>query len=188
MDEHEEVTPEADSHDHHEAFHGGHFNHGHHHHHADAERPVNDLAVVSLITAVVCWPVGVITGLVARREIRRRGERGNGLALAGILVGAFMGAFWSFLALALFIGSINGGPIGGRCSGYSYGNNREMSCVVGRPVPIVTRINPGGPMIPASPGLTSPSYENGGGYTTSTTLSTGLTPPPGTSVSPSPAE
>lgn len=50
--------------------------------------PVNILAVASLLCSVfgVALP-GVILGHVARGQIRDRGERGGGLALAGLMLG-----------------------------------------------------------------------------------------------------
>ncbi|MEU4570524.1 DUF4190 domain-containing protein [Micromonospora sp. NPDC023956] len=56
-------------------------------------RQTNSLALVSLILSVmgvascVTAPIGAILGHVARRQIRERGEDGDGLAKAGIIVG-----------------------------------------------------------------------------------------------------
>ncbi len=60
-----------------------------------AGRPTNTLAVVSLIASiagvtvlpVVASITGVITGTMARRQIRATGEGGDGMALAGVVVG-----------------------------------------------------------------------------------------------------
>jgi glycerol-3-phosphate acyltransferase PlsY len=55
--------------------------------------PTNGLAVASLILSLVglasciTAPVGAILGHVARRQIRERGEGGEGMATAGIIVG-----------------------------------------------------------------------------------------------------
>jgi hypothetical protein len=45
--------------------------------------------VCSLAGLAVCIsaPVGAILGHVARRQIRERGEQGDGMALAGIIIG-----------------------------------------------------------------------------------------------------
>ncbi|RFU23013.1 DUF4190 domain-containing protein [Geodermatophilus marinus] len=51
-------------------------------------RPTNTLAVLSLVMAFVFAPAGLVLGIVARRQIRQTGEEGDGLALAGIVVGA----------------------------------------------------------------------------------------------------
>jgi 4-amino-4-deoxy-L-arabinose transferase-like glycosyltransferase len=65
-------------------------------------RRTNGLAiaamVVSLASLLVCgWPavVGAIMGHVARRQIRERGEDGDGMALTGIIVG------WIVFALSV---------------------------------------------------------------------------------------
>ena len=66
----------------------------------------NGLAVASLVCSVagvatcVTAPVGAVLGHVARRQIRERGEAGDGLALAGIIVGWVL---TGVLALVLLI-------------------------------------------------------------------------------------
>ena len=74
-------------------------------------RPTNTMAVLALVLAFAFAPAGLVLGIVARRQIRETGEEGEGLALAGIIIGgiatafiAMVIAFW-FLALA----SISGG-------------------------------------------------------------------------------
>jgi len=63
-----------------------------------ARPPREGLAIAALVTAVVgLGPVGVGLGIAALRRIRRRGTRGRGLAIAGIVVGAI----WTALAVAL---------------------------------------------------------------------------------------
>jgi hypothetical protein len=57
-----------------------------------SRQPLNTLAVTSLVCAFVPgipWFAAVITGLIARRQIRETGERGDGMAAAGIVIGAF---------------------------------------------------------------------------------------------------
>jgi hypothetical protein len=54
--------------------------------------PVNTLAVASLVCAFIpgiTWIAAVITGVIARRQIRETGERGDGAATAGIVIGGF---------------------------------------------------------------------------------------------------
>jgi hypothetical protein len=48
---------------------------------------VNIYAVVSLFAAVLFAPVGIALGIVALRQIKRSGERGRELAIAGIWIG-----------------------------------------------------------------------------------------------------
>jgi Domain of unknown function (DUF4190) len=56
-------------------------------------RPTNGLAIASLICSLagfaigISFPVGAIMGHIARRQIQQSGEQGDGMALAGIIVG-----------------------------------------------------------------------------------------------------
>jgi Domain of unknown function (DUF1707)/Domain of unknown function (DUF4190) len=65
-------------------------------------RPVNSLATIALVCSLIPgFPAaaGIITGIVAHRQIRRTGERGAGMATAAILIGAFtLVAFLLYLA------------------------------------------------------------------------------------------
>ena len=65
-------------------------------------RPTNTMAILALVMAFVFAPAGLVLGIVARRQIRRTGEEGNGLALAGIIVGGIVTAFF-VLMIALMI-------------------------------------------------------------------------------------
>lgn len=57
--------------------------------------PTNSLAVVSLVSGILAWVlcpfvgavVAVITGHVARSQIRTTGEAGGGMAVAGLVLG-----------------------------------------------------------------------------------------------------
>jgi hypothetical protein len=75
------------------------------------------LAIASLILAILSLPLGcfgpfgllcaipaVITGLMARKRIRESGGRigGDGLALAGLIVGG-LGVAWALLITILFV-------------------------------------------------------------------------------------
>ncbi|MFQ1000451.1 DUF4190 domain-containing protein [Modestobacter sp. SSW1-42] len=52
-------------------------------------RPTNQLAPIALVLCFlgVLAPVGLGLGIVARRQIRRTGEGGEGLALTAVVVG-----------------------------------------------------------------------------------------------------
>ena len=79
-----------------------------------ATPPTNGLAIVSLVLSLlglvfgVTAIGGVICGHIARRQIRERGEQGDGLALAGLIIGyilialgvAFVVFFFVILAAA----------------------------------------------------------------------------------------
>jgi hypothetical protein len=71
-------------------------------------RPTNSLAIMSLVLAFVFAPAGLITGIIARRQIRQTHEDGDGLALAGIIVGGIVTAlfvlmivFWMVAVVAV---------------------------------------------------------------------------------------
>ncbi len=53
------------------------------------------MAILALVMAFVFAPAGLVLGIVARKQIRQTGEEGDGLALAGIIVGG--------IATALFV-------------------------------------------------------------------------------------
>jgi hypothetical protein len=59
---------------------------------AATRRPVNSLAVAALVCSLIPGlpaAAGVVTALVAHRQIRQTGERGEGLATAAFLIGTF---------------------------------------------------------------------------------------------------
>jgi hypothetical protein len=77
--------------------------------------PTNGLAIASLVVSVVglvglcayllggyIGIVGLILGVVARRQIREQGTSGDGLALAGVIVGTIAAAV-SIIATVLFV-------------------------------------------------------------------------------------
>lgn len=73
----------------------------------------NGLAIASLVLAFVFAPAGLVTGIIARRQIRRTGEQGDGLALAGIIVSAVALVITLITiigVIALFVGAATSGP------------------------------------------------------------------------------
>ncbi len=81
-------------------------------------RETNTLAIVSLIFGILGWSflplvgsvVAIVTGHLARSEIRRAPERplGDGLAVAGLVLGyvALVSALLFVLVLLLFFGGL----------------------------------------------------------------------------------
>ncbi len=85
-------------------------------------QPVNGLAIASLVVSVVAMVglcgyglggylgvVGLVLGVVARRQIRERGNGGAGLALAGVIVGSIATAIAVLATLALIAFVARGG-------------------------------------------------------------------------------
>lgn len=57
-------------------------------------RQTNSMAVVALVCAFVFAPLGIVFGHIALSQIRRDGEDGKGLAIAGLVIGyIFTGVF-----------------------------------------------------------------------------------------------
>ena len=66
-------------------------------------RPTNTMAILALVMAFVFAPAGLILGIVARRQIRQTGEDGDGLALAGIIVGGIATAIFVLIFVFMII-------------------------------------------------------------------------------------
>jgi hypothetical protein len=90
---------------------GGHAGYGY-----TGHRPTNGLAIASLVCSLaglvtcISAPVGAILGHVARRQIRERGEAGDGMALAGIIVGWILtglGLAVTILYIVLIVIAVN---------------------------------------------------------------------------------
>jgi len=61
------------------------------------------MAILSLVLAFVFPPVGLGLGIVARKQIRQTGEEGDGLALAGIIVGGIVTAIYVLMIIFMVI-------------------------------------------------------------------------------------
>lgn len=68
---------------------------------ASASRPVNRMAVASLICALLPGlpVVAIFLGLIAHGQIQERGDRGAGLATAGIMIGGLFSLLFVVLVL-----------------------------------------------------------------------------------------
>ncbi|MFJ9901426.1 DUF4190 domain-containing protein [Streptomyces sp. NPDC101152] len=85
--------------------------------------PVNGPAVASLVLGILCCvpAAGLLLGLIALRQIRRKGERGKGMAVAGAVLSSLGLALWT---LALATGGVadfwNGFKDGAHDNGSAY--------------------------------------------------------------------
>jgi hypothetical protein len=68
-----------------------------------ASRPTNTLAIAALVLCFVFAPAGLITGIVARRQIKQTREDGDGLALAAVIVGGIITGFFVLMIVLWFV-------------------------------------------------------------------------------------
>lgn len=77
---------------------------------APAAPPTNTMAILSLVFAFVFAPLAVVFGHMAKKQIRERGEGGDGLATAGLVLGyIFTGLTVAICCVygVIFIAAIN---------------------------------------------------------------------------------
>ncbi len=70
-------------------------------------RPTNTMAILALVMAFVFAPAGLILGIIARKQIARTGEEGDGLALAGIIVGGIITSLFAVLIVFWIIAFVS---------------------------------------------------------------------------------
>src|SRR5437763_6244187 len=61
----------------------------------------NGFAIAALVCAFVFAPLGIIFGFVARSQIRRTGQQGDGMALAAIITGFVLTIFTVIIWIAV---------------------------------------------------------------------------------------
>jgi len=69
----------------------------------------NVLAIVSLVSAFFISLAAIITGHIALSQIKRTGEKGRGLAIAGLILG-YVGLLLSILAVVIVLSLIANNP------------------------------------------------------------------------------
>lgn len=62
----------------------------------------NGLAIASLVCAFVFWPAAIILGHMALSQIKKTGQEGHGLALAGTIIGYVAGGI-TLLVLCFYV-------------------------------------------------------------------------------------
>ena len=50
------------------------------------EKKTNVMAILGLIFAFVCSPLGLVFSIIAKNQIKKTGENGSGLATAGLVI------------------------------------------------------------------------------------------------------
>jgi uncharacterized protein YacL len=69
----------------------------------------NVLAIVSLVSAFFISLAAIITGHIALSQIKRTGEKGRGLAIAGLILG-YAGLLFGILAAVIVLSLIANNP------------------------------------------------------------------------------
>lgn len=82
--------------------------------------PTNTLAILALVLAFVISPGGIICGHIALNQIKRTGEGGRGLALAGLIIGYVFTGFWVLYIIGIVIFAVWMGTMGAGYSTYPY--------------------------------------------------------------------
>jgi hypothetical protein len=65
-------------------------------------RPTNTMAIVALVSSLIVAPLGIIFGHISLSQIKRSGEDGKGLALAGTIIG-YVGTVLAALSIIFVI-------------------------------------------------------------------------------------
>jgi hypothetical protein len=82
--------------------------------------PTNTLAILALVLAFVIAPGGIICGHIALSQIKRTGEGGRGLAVAGLIIGyVFTGIFVLYI-IGIIIFAVWMTTMGATYSNYPY--------------------------------------------------------------------
>ncbi|MEV0173476.1 DUF4190 domain-containing protein [Streptomyces sp. NPDC050803] len=73
--------------------------------------PVNGVAIAALVLGILCFlpAVGLVLGLIALRQIKKKGERGKGMAVAGSVLSTLGLALWTVSLSTGFASDVWGG-------------------------------------------------------------------------------
>jgi hypothetical protein len=81
--------------------------------------PTNGMAIAALILAFVFPPLGIVFGIMGRNQIKQSGESGDGMALAGIIIGGvFTALFVLFFVFFIIVGIAASSAVGSGLNGY----------------------------------------------------------------------
>ena len=81
---------------------------------APATQKTNVLAIVSLVSSFFISLVGIITGHIALSQIKKTGEQGRGLAIAGLIIGYIglvVGIIFAIVWFAVIGAAISSGDL-----------------------------------------------------------------------------
>jgi len=85
----------------------------------------NTFALVALVSSLFLWLAGIIFGHIALKQIKRTGERGRGMALAGLIIG--------YVGLASSVLLITFGVVAYSVSGGNTATNQAPSTAFEQP-------------------------------------------------------
>ena len=66
-------------------------------------RGTNVMSILSLVFAFVFAPLGIVFGHIAKKQIRRTGEGGSGLATAGLVLGYIFAVLWILYVIFIIV-------------------------------------------------------------------------------------
>ena len=69
-------------------------------------RPTNSIAVIALIMTFTFTPLGIVFGAIARRQVKRTGEQGWGLATAALWISVALCATGALIILSWIVALI----------------------------------------------------------------------------------
>jgi hypothetical protein len=78
----------------------------------------NTLAIVGFILAFVVTVAGIVVSFIALSQIKKTGEGGHGLALAGVILGFVFSAFWIIYFVVIIAALIFSSAASASLSGY----------------------------------------------------------------------
>ena len=81
-------------------------------------RGTNTMAILALVFAFVFAPAAIVLGHVARKQIQQTGEDGDGLALAGLIVGYVFTGMTVLFCVAYIVFAVVMGAMFATTSGY----------------------------------------------------------------------
>jgi Domain of unknown function (DUF4190) len=94
-------------------------------------RPTNTMAIVALVTSLIIAPLGIIFGHISLSQIKRSGEDGRGLAIAGTVIG-YIGTLFAALSI-VFLVVVLGAAVHRAGSGHHYTTPTTSYSTIGVP-------------------------------------------------------
>jgi hypothetical protein len=63
-------------------------------------KQTNTLAIIAFVSSLILPPAGIVLGIIALAQIKKKGEDGKGWAIAGIVVGAVLTLYFVIMVAA----------------------------------------------------------------------------------------